>query len=192
MSGDVERALQELEATKSISDEFGLHGADFRDVALARAEVLWLTGDDNGAERVLRQARSELQLIDDSAWVATQSAPLAELLADGKRHAEALAFAEESARKLVVRGDLRTEAAWRRARAIAGAADAEDLARKAIALLETTDEANEQAKAHLSLAQVLGAGGREDEAAAATVCATDLLRRKGNVSLLARIAPLDG
>ena len=107
-------------------------------------------------------------------------------LADAGQRPEALALAEQ-ARELVVPGDLRTEAAWRRARALAGGEEGETLARDAVALLETTDELNEQAKAQLALAHVLRTAGRQDEAAEATASALQLLRRKGNEALLARI-----
>jgi DNA-binding SARP family transcriptional activator len=186
MRTDHAGAEREFNAARALNEEFGASGAAMRDEAIARAEIAWLSGDVTAAESALRDAHAWLEQEVDAAWLATVSARLAELLADAGSRREALALAEKAS-GLVVRGDLRTEAAWRRARAVAGGADGEMLAREAIALIEPTDELNEQAKAQLALAQVLRAAGRRAEAAEANAAAVLLLRRKGNEALLARI-----
>ena len=186
MRGDFNRARHELDVARALIDEFGMHGAVGRELAIAHAEIAWLAGDPAAAELVLRNALVVLESEGDSAWHATVAAQLAELLAADGRAAEALALAA-TAGGLVVQGDVRTEAAWRRAHAVAGGADAEALAREAVALLEATDELVEQAKAQLALAHVLGGAGRNGEAAEARASAVQLLRRKGNEALLARL-----
>lgn len=62
------------------------------------------------------------------------------------------------------------------------------LAQEAIDLLATTDELNEQAKARLSLARAIRIAGRESEADAAARTAVELLSRRGNAALLARLS----
>ena len=186
MRGDFLGARQELDAARALVDEFGTRGATSRDEAMVRAEIAWLGRDDGATESILREAARDLEAEGDTAWLATIAARLAELLAEAGRPDEARALAERS-RDLVVPGDLRTEAAWRRAHTLAGGADAEALAREAVALLEATDELVEQAKAQLALAHVLRATGQTEDAADASVCATKLLREKGNEALLARL-----
>src|SRR5262249_8525025 len=131
MRGDFRHAEEELYASIAISDEFGYSGAASRDDAMARAEIVWLRGDTVAAESVLREARTSLEEDGDAAWLATISARLAELLAETGGRDEAIQLAGR-AEQLVVRGDVRTEAAWRRARALAGDTEGEGLAREAI------------------------------------------------------------
>ena len=187
MQGDFSGAKHEWAVARALFDEFGARGAAERDEAIAAAEITWLAGDGAATEALLRDAATALDAEGDTAWLATVAGRLAELIAEGGRSEEALELAEK-ARELVVPGDLRTEAAWRRARAVAGDSDGERLAREAIAVLEQTDELVEQAKARLALAHVLRATGRTGAADDATGSAVRLLKRKGNRALLDRIA----
>ena len=137
MRGDFQDARTELDTVRALVDEFGTRGAKARDEAMIHAEIAWLAGDLLAAESSLRHALATLEQDGDSAWLATLSARLAELLADTGETKEALTLAEQS-RELVVPGDLRTEAGWRRARALAGGREGETLVREAITLLEST------------------------------------------------------
>lgn len=162
-----------------------------RDVANATFEGESLAGDIEHAERILREACAILECEGDTAWLATQTAALAELVGDAGRHGEALALSAR-AMKLRQEGDLPAEVAWRRARAkamanLGGVAEAEVLAREALHLLEPTDELTEQARSHLTLAEVLRLADREAEAADETDAARRLLAAKGNVALLERV-----
>jgi tetratricopeptide (TPR) repeat protein len=186
MSRDLSSAERELETARALCDEFGMTGTLIRDMAIARAEIAWLNGDRAAAEGVLRYAAAALEAEGDTAWLATIDARLGELLAEEGRSEEALALATR-ARVLVVPGDVRTEAAWRRAHAVACDADGEALAREAVALLEATDELAEQAKAQLALEHVLRAVGHVDDAAAAHESAQERLRQKGHEALLTRM-----
>ncbi|HST17510.1 MAG TPA: BTAD domain-containing putative transcriptional regulator [Gaiellaceae bacterium] len=186
MRGDFRGAASELDAAVALNAEFGQSGAKHRDEALARAEVEWLSGNSSLAETTIRDASAFLEGADD-AWLATLTARRAELYAELGSTEEAITLARRAA-ELVVPGDLRTEAAWRRAHAIAGGSDGEARAREAIAILEATDEVNEQAKAHLAYAHVLDAAGRTHESNAARSRGAELLRLKENEALLARIS----
>ena len=66
-------------------------------------------------------------------------------------------------------------------------AEAERLAREAVAASEQTDSLNDQCLALWDLAEVLAAAGRLDEAAAALEQALDRCRRKKNLALAAQI-----
>jgi tetratricopeptide (TPR) repeat protein len=129
---------------------------------------------------------------------------LAQALLEQDRETDADALSRE-AEVSAGPDDLSTQAIWRgvRARLLArrGAnAEAEGLAREAVALLEPSDALTDQGDARLALAEVLRAAGRAPQAAAAAREALDLYRRKGAIVLAdrARAAlgrserPLDG
>jgi tetratricopeptide (TPR) repeat protein len=84
-----------------------------------------------------------------------------------------------------------TQAAWRQAQALVYAsrgehAEAERLAREAVAIFETTDSFWWQGEALCVLADVLLAAGRHDDAAAALREALDRFERKQIVPLVRR------
>ena len=84
---------------------------------------------------------------------------------------------------------------WRpiRARALAAAGDlapAEQLAREAVRLADTTDDLNRRARAQRSLAEVLAAAGRPGDAASALQRAIELYEEKGNLAAVARLRAL--
>ena len=65
-------------------------------------------------------------------------------------------------------------------------AEAERLAREAVAIGEKTDILNGQGDAHADLAEVLLLGGKADEAAAALEQALERYERKGNLVMARR------
>ena len=80
---------------------------------------------------------------------------------------------------------------WRQVRAKVLArrgehAEAERLAREAVAICEETDMLDAQGDAYADLAEVLLLAGRADEAAAALEQALERYERKGNVVMAAR------
>jgi tetratricopeptide (TPR) repeat protein len=82
--------------------------------------------------------------------------------------------------------DVWAQVTWRsaRARVLARRGElrqAESLARKAVALISETDALNMQAHALSSLAEILSASGRKEEAAKSTAEALRLYEAKGNV-----------
>jgi ATP/maltotriose-dependent transcriptional regulator MalT len=66
-------------------------------------------------------------------------------------------------------------------------ADAEQLAREAVAITEQTDGLNFQGNALHDLAEVLHAAGRGPEAAAALAAALERYERKGNVPMARQV-----
>ena len=63
---------------------------------------------------------------------------------------------------------------------------AEELARQAVAIAETTDFLNDQADAYANLAEVLQLNGKADEAKAALEQALQRYERKGNLVMARR------
>ena len=174
-------ALQAFQdARLALIDELGLEPSD------ELRELERLMHRDDPSLEIAAEALATLEAEGDTAWLATIAARLAEFLAEAGRPEEARALAQRSS-DLVVPGDLRTEAAWRRAHAVAGGAEGDSLAREAVALLESTDELVEQAKAQLALAHVLGVAGQAGDASNAKASAVNLLRQKGNEALLTRL-----
>ena len=68
-------------------------------------------------------------------------------------------------------------------------AEAERLAREAVAIAERTDGSELQGDALCDLAEVLAAAGRTDEAAEALEQALDRYERKKNLAMAAQVRP---
>ena len=103
--------------------------------------------------------------------------------------AEALA---ERGRELGHEQDATTQPLWRQVKALVYArrgrhADAEALARTAVGIIERSDGLNYQGDALCDLAEVLAAGGRSDEAAAALSEACDRYERKRNLAMVRQV-----
>jgi tetratricopeptide (TPR) repeat protein len=192
MRRDFDGAREQIERARSLLSEYGYHSALTRDWVLATTEVELLAGNPAAVEGVVRAACSELERAGDTAWLATQTAALGEIVYELDRTAEAL---ELSAAAMVTAspGDLPAEVAWRlvRAKALARTGrtgEAEPLVQEALALLEPTDQLNARAKAYLALAELRRCEGRADAEASAFGDARALLTAKGNEALLRHIA----
>jgi len=90
--------------------------------------------------------------------------------------------------------DVSTQMLWRQAQALVELsrgehAEAELLAREAVALGERTDRLNLHADALCDLADVMSAAGRHDEAAAALRQALERYERKKNLAMVAQVQP---
>ena len=151
---------------------------------------LW-RGEPAEAERRLRWGHEMLSEIGEMAWLPTVDGILAEALhAQGSdEEAEQLTVAiEESAGS----EDVYSQVLWRgvRAKILAGrdgVADAEALAREAVALVGPTDFLHGKWYALMTLAEVLQADGRRDEAREAVDGAVRAATEKGH-AVRARLA----
>jgi ATP/maltotriose-dependent transcriptional regulator MalT len=113
------------------------------------------------------------------------AALLAHALVEQGRFEEADRFATLT-RSSAAEDDLASQVLWRSARAriltaSGSAAEAESLAREAIALVERTDDVNMHADTLVVLAAVLAAADRADEASRVLDRAISLYAAKGNV-----------
>ena len=135
-----------------------------------------------GAE--LRSDYESLERMGETNYISTTAALLSEVL---YRQGD-LDGAEEHTRiseGLAAQDDVTSQFRWRtvRAKVLAArgdTADAEKLAREAVALIQASDDLNSQGDAALDLAEVLRAAGRLAEAAEAAGDALSLYEAKGN------------
>jgi predicted ATPase/class 3 adenylate cyclase len=149
-------------------------------------EVEVLAGDLQTGESLRRKGFQTLESMGERGILSTVAAYLASTLSEQGRAEEALAFAAIS-EQAAASDDLTSHVLWRaaKARAWAGtkrAADAERHAREAVALAEETDCPNLQGDAFMSLARVLNASGKGDEAVIAARAALRAYEAKGNLA----------
>jgi tetratricopeptide (TPR) repeat protein len=93
--------------------------------------------------------------------------------------------------ELAADGDVWAQVMWREAQALVDAgtgkhAEAERLAREAVALADSTDALNLRGDASYDLGEVLAAAGKIEEAATALEQALERYERKNNVPMVAR------
>ena len=187
MRGENEIADALLEQAGEILRELGGIGAS---VSHLEASVRLLGGRPDLAEAPLRADAQALSSMGAGGALATTNALLAQaVLAQGRpEEAEALCRDSAAARDLVTAAIGR--GAHARALARTGrCAEAEPLAREAVALLEPTDLLSHRADAMLDLADVLRTCDNP-EAEAAVDAALALYARKGNTAATARAASL--
>jgi tetratricopeptide (TPR) repeat protein len=128
--------------------------------------------------------------LGEQSFLPLAAGNLAQALYALDRLDEADAWAARSA-ELGSRDNSWTEMLWRQVRAKVLArrgeqAEAERLAREAVAIGDQTDMLNAQGDVYADLAEVLALGGRTGAAADALVQALALYQRKGNVAMAER------
>jgi len=147
--------------------------------------VAMLAGDAATAEAHLRRDYEGLEAMGEKGYLATTAAFLAQAIAAQGRPAEAERYIEVS-REAAGEDDLSAQMVWQglQARILAAGgrlAEAEELARSAVALAARTDFLNQHGDALLELAVVLDRAGRTAEARVAVGDALGLYGRKGNL-----------
>jgi tetratricopeptide (TPR) repeat protein len=152
--------------------------------------VAMLAGDAATAEAHLRRDYEGLEAMGEKGYLATTAAFLAQAIAAQGRPEEAERFIEVS-REAAGEDDLSAQMVWQglQARILAAGgrlAEAEELARSAVALAARTDFLNQHGDALLELAVVLDVAGRAAEARVAVSDALGLYGRKGNLLAAAR------
>ena len=155
------------------------------------AEIATLAGDDESAAAYLRVHCDRLEAHHRLNNLSTYAPMLGRSLCALGRYDEAEPLAEQG-RELGHEQDLATQALWRQVQARVLAhrgqhAEAEPLAREAVAIIERTDGLNFQGDALCDLAEVLAAAGRSDEAAAALARALERYERKRNLAMSRRV-----
>lgn len=159
-------------------------------VAQHEATVELLAGQPAQAEHVLRRTFDRLEAMGERALLASTAGMLAQALYAQERTEEAETFCRAS-RDAAAAEDLSAQAEWRgvQAKILARRGDVEEaeaLARDAVALVSATDFLSHHGDALIALAEVLGLGGRQEEAEEATRAGLALYERKGNVVSAAR------
>ncbi len=148
-------------------------------------------GDIRAAERELRIGCDGLQALGETGYLSTMAAFLALALVRRGEIDEADRFSRLSEETAAV-DDLISAVYWRitRARVLAARGElreAEDLALEAVRIAEGTDWLFDQGQALWTLADVLEAAGRPDEARASFHEALERFERKGDVMDAARM-----
>jgi class 3 adenylate cyclase/tetratricopeptide (TPR) repeat protein len=184
MQGDFDGARNSAADSFALIEEFGLtlsRGIHSMDVGFALA----LSGDLDESLRVLRRGHELLESVGDSGARCTLDAMLADVLFRTGQADEAAGYAEES-RAIAAADDLDAQPRWRAAlaRIVASRGDhaeAERLAREAVALVEPLDLLPVKADVYAALGEVLAVAGRADGARAAVEQGLAFYELKGNV-----------
>jgi ATP/maltotriose-dependent transcriptional regulator MalT len=184
MQGRFDEARDYYAQSKSILSELGLKVL-LAVHTLAGGTTELLADEPARAEKELRWGFDLLDEMGATRPLATVAPVLAQAVyAQGRLdEAEELTHASEEA---AAPDDIASQVLWRtvRAKVAAGGGagdDAEELAREAVELAAPTDSTNLYADALLSLAEVLGALGKQHEARDAASTALALYTAKGNV-----------
>ena len=156
------------------------------------AELSILDGDYEDASRRLRIVCDWLEATDQLAFLEGYLGRLGRSLCMLGRFDEAEHAAERARSLEETLGGSYPDFIWRQVLARVHAhrgemAEAERLAREAVAGSEQTDLLSEQCLTHCDLGEVLAAAGRYDEAEAALEHALELCERKKNLALARRI-----
>jgi DNA-binding SARP family transcriptional activator/class 3 adenylate cyclase len=164
--------------------------------ATVAADVELLAGNDAEAERILRQSCGMLEVWGERAHLATQAAQLGEAVYRQGRYDDAVRWAD-LAETCAATDDAGAQFSWRALRAKAVArqgepAEAERLAKEAVALAGHTDALSQRGNVLLALGEVLRVCDRAAEAAAAIEDAIRLFEAKGNVAASAQARSLLG
>ncbi len=175
-------ALQGSDRLRELTDEGGENYL---------AEVATLAGDDEAACRYLRMFCERLEAHHRLNNLSTYAPLLGRSLCALGHYDEAEARAQQGC-ALGHAEDLVTQAFWRQAQARVLShrrehAEAETLAREAVAITERTTGLSYQGDALCDLAEILTAEGRRDEAAAALTQALDRYERKRNLAMARRV-----
>jgi serine/threonine protein kinase/tetratricopeptide (TPR) repeat protein len=184
MCGNVDQARLRCTRGKEVLMELG---QTFR-LAIANQVSGWvelLAGEAEAAEQELRPSIGSLQEMGEMSVFSTSAAMLARALVEQGRLDEAWTFTELS-EQAEPRDAVATPILWRatRARVLARRdepAQAEPLAREAVALAAQSDALNLHADAFFGLAEVLATGDRSEDARSAASRALELYEAKGNV-----------
>jgi tetratricopeptide (TPR) repeat protein len=150
-----------------------------------------LAGDLDGAERVAREAYVLLEQMGERSYLSSMAALLAHALSERGELDEAERFSRVS-EDAAAADDAFSQVLWRSARAKTCArrgelAEAEALAREAVAVVETTDLLNTRGDTLADLGEVLALAGRPAEAAEVYEQAAEVFLSKGNLASLERV-----
>jgi tetratricopeptide (TPR) repeat protein len=189
MRGSFDTARDLYRRSRSALEELGWKVQAAR-TSLVSGPVELLAGDPRSAEAELRRDYGSLEAMGERNYISTTAGFLAEALFQQGQIEEAERFVSRS-RELAAPDDVVTQMLWRNVMAKILSKreqldEAESLARRAVELIENSDEPDSRGAALLVLAEVLIAAGKETEAAAAAEEAAASFRAKGNVLESAR------
>jgi tetratricopeptide (TPR) repeat protein len=181
-----DQGLVLVDRARSAYQQLGLALAAAETCGLVEGGILTLAGRLEAAEQALRATCEMCIAMNESAVLASRAAELADVLYDAQRYDEAETWTDIS-RKNSGPEDRDAESSWRSVAARLAARNgehsrAEDLAQKALEIVEMTDAINHQAKVLLNFGEVRHLAGRHEQAVQLVQRAVDLYLRKGNVA----------
>jgi tetratricopeptide (TPR) repeat protein len=184
MSGRFELARDLIAQAKELAAELGLE-VSAAGIAMQAGPIELLAGDPAAAEMALRPAYDVLKRMENWGHLASVIPRLVDALLAQGRDDEALRMTEVIEGRIAPE-DVDGQVGWRRVRAKLMArrgdlAQAERLAREAVATAERTDYLELTADAHADLAEVLQIAGKPEESAYALNEAIRLYEQKENV-----------
>jgi tetratricopeptide (TPR) repeat protein len=184
MQGDFGTAREYYQRGQAMLLELGA-GIDSSSTSIDSARVELLAGDLGAAERELRRDHDTLATLGERYYRSTIAAMLAEVLWRKGDLDDAASFAAIAA-DISDEDDVLSQVTWRGARAKVLAArgklaEAEELARGAVALVAETSDLVLHADALMDLAIVLEGAGREEETLSLRQEAAGLYERKGDL-----------
>jgi class 3 adenylate cyclase/tetratricopeptide (TPR) repeat protein len=184
LDGRFDEARSRVAEAGSVLEELGKRMLVASAQRLHAGQIELLAGDLAAAEAYFRDGYRRLEALGEQGNLAGLTVYLAGALHRLGREEEADVLAGEAAR----RGnpdDAEVQILWRltraRVRAATGAvAEAKRLAREAVAIADRTDATSIRADALVTLADILGRAGAEEDARAAARRARSLYEAKGN------------
>jgi tetratricopeptide (TPR) repeat protein len=184
MLGSFDEARALAKRAGAIMAELGL-SLDLAGSSMLVARIEMRAGDLEAAERVLREGFDRLRAMDERGFASTVASLLGIVRASQGRDSEAERFCLES-RELAAEEDVISQTEWRTGMVPVllrrGEPErAEELAREALAIVETTDMPTPQGDTWVCLADMLEATGRRGESRDALREALDRYELKGDV-----------
>jgi class 3 adenylate cyclase/predicted ATPase len=188
--GRFDEARRLIQLARTTYDELGAAASAAAACAPMHASIEVLAGEHEQAETILRATCELFLQSGESAFLATRAAHLADVLYMQGKYDEAAHWLDVAERHSS-EADVSAEFSWRsvRAKVLAQSAafqPADELAREAVRLVETTDALNQQGEVYLCLAEVRQLAGDVNGAAAAFAEAGRRFAAKGNVVSSAR------
>ena len=189
MRGDFVQARALYQRGRAVLRELG-QGVHAASTVLDLVAVETLAGELASAEDQAQLDYEFLERQGETFYLSTLASLLARVVRDQGRDADALALTAV-AERTAAEDDVDAQVLWRSARApivarAGSVADAEAMAREALALARTTEVPTLLADALFELASVLAIAARAPEARAAFDEAAALYRAKGDVVSTAR------
>jgi DNA-binding SARP family transcriptional activator len=188
--GRLDRSRRLVDQAKTIFEELGYRIAVADACGAVLAEIELLADRPEAAEVSLRASCEVLRAMREGALLASRAAELADSIYRQGRYDEAATWArvaeEHAAADDVGAQFLRRGVEAKLLARRLSFAEAEALAREAVALAEGTDALNNRGKLLLDLGEVLRLGGKSVEAVESIELALERVEQKGNVLAVER------
>ena len=188
LEGSYDDGRMLLAHARSLYEQVGNQSALLTTWSSLFTDVESIAGNHAAAEAEARSSVEALRATGGPAYASTRAVQLADLLLD-RGHTDAAEPWVDLAEEEALASDVLVQFWWRTARARVLArrgdlAEAEEMARDAVAISSLTDASCHRARAHFALAEILALAAKPTPARAEAAAAGKLLREKGATALL--------